>query len=501
MASSENDRAGAPLTRRQMRERAASQETAQDAGPTNAGQQQVAPLSRRAMREHSLDQDARESVAQRPAAAVQRPAQGGQAAAAPAPQRPAGPAAPAQRPAAGRPQQAPQPTQAPQARPSVMPAAGAPAPGAPVRPPVQRPAAAEAPAPRGVRAPVQQRQAPVAAPQPQQQRPLPQRPVEPPSRSAQAAARTQAERAAAQARPQQAPVVAPPPVTGAVRRIDGTGRLTPAVAVSSGGVPVVEPDPRAASGQPSRVGVRDAVAKAQQNTAPRVYPAGTTPYPAEPNQPSRLSSQTARPAGRATPAPYGSVAPAAQVPARQAPVQQAPAQARAQQGWAPAAAGQPAAGAGQQAAPGPQFAPVQAATPGHQPAPAQPAAPAQPSAVGYSAAAPLPASFQPAAGSDDEPGVPSWDAVLGGGSSQPVADASPFSPVAAPEQPGEEIDEEPVTNDSWLGYTPFHYVILVVIGLVLGFVCWQLLSATSDSAAKAAPAMAAVVQGASPGSA
>ena len=66
---------------------------------------------------------------------------------------------------------------------------------------------------------------------------------------------------------------------------------------------------------------------------------------------------------------------------------------------------------------------------------------------------------------------------------------------------GEEIDEEPVTNDSWLGYTPFHYVILVVIGLVLGFVCWQLLSATSDSAAKAAPAGVAVVQGASPGSA
>ncbi len=97
--------------------------------------------------------------------------------------------------------------------------------------------------------------------------------------------------------------------------------------------------------------------------------------------------------------------------------------------------------------------------------------------------------------------MPSWDAVLGGGGEQPVADASPFSPVAAPEQPGEEIDEEPVSSDSWLGYTPFHYVILVVIGLVLGFVCWQLLSATSDSGAEAARAVVAVVQGPSPDSA
>ncbi len=97
--------------------------------------------------------------------------------------------------------------------------------------------------------------------------------------------------------------------------------------------------------------------------------------------------------------------------------------------------------------------------------------------------------------------MPSWDAVLGGGGEQPVADASPFSPVVGPEQPGEEIDEEPATNDSWLGYTPFHYVILVVIGLVLGFVCWQLLSATSDSAAQAAQALVAVVQGVSPGGA
>ena len=97
--------------------------------------------------------------------------------------------------------------------------------------------------------------------------------------------------------------------------------------------------------------------------------------------------------------------------------------------------------------------------------------------------------------------MPSWDAVLGGGSSQPVAEASPFSPVASPEQPVEEAAEEPVSSDSWLGYTPFHYVILVVIGLVLGFVCWQLLSATSDSGAEAARAVVAVVQGASPGSA
>ena len=44
-------------------------------------------------------------------------------------------------------------------------------------------------------------------------------------------------------------------------------------------------------------------------------------------------------------------------------------------------------------------------------------------------------------------------------------------------------------------------VYLVVIGLVLGFVCWQLLSATSDSGAEAARAVVAVVQGPSPDSA
>jgi len=471
MASSENDRAGVPLTRRQMRERAMSQEPSQAGASEGAGQHEAAPLSRRAMREHSLDQDARESVGPRPAPAP-RPS------AAPAPQgpgRPAAPATPAQRPAATRPQQGTparpqQATHAPVGRPGAVPPGGAQTP-----PSLQRPAAATAPPQQGVRAPLEPRQTPTRAPQ--QQSRLPQRPVEPPSRTAQTAARAQADRAAAQARQSQAPVVAPPPVTGAVRRIDESGRLTPAVAVSSDGVPAVEPDPRLASAQPNRVGVRDAVAKAQENTAPRVYPAGTTPYPAEPNQPSRLNSQPARPSAPRTPVPHGSAPHGSAAPTVQAPHQQAPAQ-----GWSPMAAGQAPAGAG-------QGAPL-----GQQPAPARPSESVQPQPT-----APAPRSFAPAAEPQAETGVPSWDAVLGGGAEPPVADASPFSPVASPEQPVEETADEPVSSDSWLGYTPFHYVILVVIGLVLGFVCWQLLSATSDSGAEAAQAVVAVVQGPSPG--
>lgn len=459
MASSENDRAGAPLTRRQLRERAMNQEAARSqaqpaaaAGPSNV----PTPSSRREMRQHDLDHEVRASAAQpRPAAGQPAPARRPQnTQAAPRPQRPQAQAAQSGAPdaAPGRPVAAPQ---QPGVRPSAAPGqAYQPSPQRSSQQPVARQPTRQQPGgqqPGGQQsAPRQPSPRPVTAPPPQQRpsaQALPQRFVEPPSRAAQSMARAQELRAASEGRSVQPPVVAPPAVTGAVRRIDETGRLTPAVSVAADAIPVVEPEPRAPAAQPdagpNRIGVRDAVAKARASTAPRVYPAGVTPFPAEPNQPSRLGMQ-----------PGGSVR--ARIPA---PHQEAH----------PSAAGAPAA----QGSP-----------------PPDPAVPAW----SHTAA-------EVAAPQAESASVPSWDSVLGarpadlpGSEGGVFADAEPIGSA-------EELPAAPASDDSWLGYTPFHYVILVVIGLVLGFVCWQLLSASSDGGAQAAQAVFAVVQGAAPGSA
>lgn len=300
-------------------------------------------------------------------------------------------------------------------------------------------------------------------------------------RSAQAAARTQAERAAAQARPQQAPGCASAcDRCGAAHRRDRPPRLrSPSPLTASRSSSRI---PRAASGQPSRVGVRgrrrEGAAGTPRRASTRQGPRPTRRSPT--NRPVSRGSQTARPAGRgdARAVRVCRASPLRFLPGRH-PSSRRLLRRAPSRGWARPQPGSLQPERGSRPRPVRSSRRSRPRRPGTSPLLLQPAAPAQPSAVGYSAAAPLPASFQPAAGSDDEPGVFAWDAVPGGEARSPRRRRVAVLPVAAPEQPGEEIDEEPVTNDSWLGYTPFHYVILVVIGLVLGFVCWQAFSATS----------------------
>ncbi|GHG50429.1 hypothetical protein GCM10011331_13080 [Flavimobilis marinus] len=260
------------------------------------------------------------------------------------------------------------------------------------------------------------------------------------------------------ARRQQAPVVAPPASTGAIRSVDATGQITAArpVRMPTDQIPAIAPDdaqsrPQAEpQGPPQRVGVREGAARAMSEAQPRVYPGGATP----PNP--------AVPEGQRTPlasAPWPQSAPGAA-----------------------GALGAPAAPSGWR----PDTAPAQPV------APQQPAQPAQPVSWNAGGQAQWPAinpqapsapSEQPTElhaavqGDADEPDVPfapAWPRL--GLAAQPAA-TSPVRDV--PEDDGTDEDD---AEESWLTYTPLQYLILVVVGLVLGAIVWQLMSASGETA-------------------
>ncbi len=493
---SANESTSAPLTRRQLRELALAQEREMERLHARA-EHKNAPSS---SGEATADRPTAERASARPFA----PERAQQAERSPEVAKPAAPARP--------PVQAPVVPERP--APVERPAAAA-RPAAAERPaPTERPAATERPAlperavPRPAptarvawtpTGPATSTSSPTGAvpavpsPEPADV-PVPQR-----SRSAEAAAaraaavpppshgavRSSAADAWA-ARRQQAPVVAPPASTGAIRSVDETGQITPArpVRMPTDQIPAIAPDDAPSrpqpEGPPQRVGVREGAARAMSEAQPRVYPAGATP----PNP--------AVPEGQRTPlasAPWPQSAPGGPGAAGVA----APGVAGAAAGTAAAAGAFGAAHAPAPTAPAapsgwrPDTAPAQPV------APQQPAQPAQPVSWNASGQAQWPAMNQqaPSAPSEqptqlhaavpsdaDEPEVPfapAWPSL--GLAAQPAA--SPGAVRDVPEDDGLDEDE---AEESWLTYTPLQYLILVVVGLVLGAIVWQLMSASGETA-------------------
>lgn len=109
-----------------------------------------------------------------------------------------------------------------------------------------------------------------------------------------------------------------------------------------------------------------------------------------------------------------------------------------------------------------------------------------------------PQSFVPRAEGEDE-AVPQWAAV--GGSAQQGQQQGVFAPVGTPPRAvaDDDVDEDP---DSWRRYTPLQYLVLIVLGLILGGVVWQLLNSGTDSAGAQTASAGVVVEqaDAAPGS-
>lgn len=430
--------AGAPLTRRQMRE-AAEREERQRAAQAEAQE--------RASRTQAQAPDG-PARAQQPAAP--RPAAGP----APAAQRQAPVAAPAQ-PQGRATAQHP-------ARPGSYPGAG------------RVPSMTDA---RPTPGP-----APTGASQPQTGAPLPQRAPAQGGRPADVGA---VRRAAMQVpdvepapRSRPAPTVVPPAVTGAIRTVDDTGRITPVVPVDQAGRPAAHSVPprgaQPAAQAPARMGVRDAVAQASVRTPSPVNPSGgVTPQSAAPVQQQRTSLASAPSA----PSAWGPI----EDRAHSAPDAYAP--------FAPTAAAQPGAFTSQ-----PPHAGTHATT--GQPMPWGPV-----TGAGTPAAAPQAApSFAPAAGG---PGA----AVAAGGPGTPVGgpgapgEDAPIVPVWGQvlgeptfDEPGDATGDAPANEqDAVLALSWPQIIILVAVGLLLGVLVWLLLeSRTPDSSAQASADVATV---------
>ncbi len=295
------------------------------------------------------------------------------------------------------------------------------------------------------------------------------------------------------------PAVQPPAATGAIRALDQTGQLTPVRRVSmtsnqgqgqgqgqgQASVPRMVPSPAqpiqsAPGGDFSRVGVRESLAQVQAEATPRVYPgSGVTPKPAVPTgQRTALSSN---------PATENVWAQVSQGAPRQAPAAVAPVSPTA-----PANAPASAAATSWSASGWQPVAPAQAAA-------STPSAVTSRSASAPAAAAPVASAsgVASAEGAQDYgPGVPAWGAVSG---AEPNAGAPNFgpAPVAPPQadprnfDADDDFDDE---SDSWLKYTPLQFLVLIVLGLVLGGLVWQLLNATGSSSANEAQAATSQVQ-------
>jgi len=252
-----------------------------------------------------------------------------------------------------------------------------------------------------------------------------------------------------------APVVRPPSMTGGMRGVDQTGRLTPIqetvehVAIRpnqgppAGMTPPVRQSMRAPSAAPSPFEAAASRPMPAPQSAPAVPPAAPVPSPFPPSQaaaPARESvssriqpSETPRAA--ATPAPAQPTLPW-------------------QQATAPAA-------------PAPAPAPIQA--------PAAEAAPALPwETVTAGSAAPPPSPF----------GAPTVHEAQDG---SPFPSAGGARPAAAGRRAtDDELDED--ERPPGHAYTWLHYLILIAVAFVLGLLIWQmLLKGSSAEAAAATP--------------
>lgn len=476
--------AGAPLTRRQMREIAEREERQRAA---------QAEAQERASRTQAQAPDgptpARQPAAPQGAAPSHHvPGRGAHGAGSPPMRQRAQQAAP-QRPA----------PQAPAAQRSVPRPAAGPAPAAQRQAPVPAPAqpqgraTAQHPArpgshPGGGHVPsiTDARPAPGPVPtgasQPQHGASLPQRAPAQVGRPADAGA---ARRAAMQVpdvepapRSRPAPTVVPPAVTGAVRTVDHTGRITPVVPVDQAGRPAAYSAPprgaQPAAQAPARMGVRDAVAQASVGAPSPVNPSGgVTPQSAAPVQQQRTSLASAPSA----PSAWGPI----EDRAHSAPGAYAP--------FAPTAAAQPGAftsqppHVGTHATTG-QPMPWGPVTGAGTPAAAPQAAPSFAPAVGgpnaaVAAGGPSGPVGGPGALGEDAPIVPAWGQVLGA----PTVD-----------EPDDALDDAPANEqDAVLGLSWPQIIILVAVGLLLGVLVWLLLeSRTPDGSAQASADVATV---------
>lgn len=291
------------------------------------------------------------------------------------------------------------------------------------------------------------------------------------------------------------PAVQPPAATGAIRALDETGQLTPVrrVTVATGKsatpahqVPGLEPAQKLQQARqrqpaaPNRVGVRESLAQVEAAESPRVYPqSGATPTPAMPTgQHTPLASG---------PAAIGAWAPVSNSPDEQVAAQNSPA-ARGEAGSASSGRGLPA-----------PVAVTAVPTDSWSAGSWQPvtAAQQQEQTTGPSPQSAASSSATSAAETEhDPPAIPQWGSVLSGSAERnsTLNAAQNFgpAPVVPPrEEPADNEEEEP---GGWLRYTPLQFLVLIVLGLVLGGLVWQLLNVTSGPEAEQAQSAPSQVQ-------
>ncbi|MFF3063079.1 hypothetical protein ACFVQ3_00855 [Oerskovia sp. NPDC057915] len=244
----------------------------------------------------------------------------------------------------------------------------------------------------------------------------------------------------------QAPVVRPPSMTGGMRGVDETGRLTPiqetaervAIRPAQSPPPGMTPPVRQSMRAPS--------------TAPS--PFATQPRPAAPEPAPQSAPSPFPPAQQSSPFPPARESVASRTPAPETPRAAAtPAPAPASLPWEQSAP----SGLAQQA---PE--PARAALPWETQAPAQPQAPASPFPGASSAASPGPDESSPF----------------------PVAGGTRQSPAArgADDDEDDEVHERPPGH----AYTWLHYLILIAVAFVLGLLIWKLLLGEGPSIAEPA---------------
>ena len=321
----------------------------------------------------------------------------------------------------------------------------------PMRAPQTQPSVPSASSPMAAQAPQARAQVPAEPPVVLSRRELRER--------AAALANTQSAAPSRVAASRPVPVVQPPAVTGAIRALDETGQLTPVrpvsaarsePAISTDRIPGVEPEQNAKPAAPvrvaraeaaapvastaspaaedetpgfSRVGVRESIAQVQAQSEPRVYPhAGATP-------------------GSAT--PLGQRTPLSTMP-------------------------------GAAAATAATWAPVSASTAPVTPAATAPIAPAAQAEVATQEVR----AQERADEASDEAVIPQWGTVLGADDPAQEQQGFGFAPVPVAREQDYDDDDD---SENWLRYTPLQYLVLIVLGLILGGLVWQLLNSTSQS--------------------
>lgn len=250
----------------------------------------------------------------------------------------------------------------------------------------------------------------------------------------------------------QAPVVRPPSMTGGMRGVDETGRLTPIQETAERVAIRPAQSPPPGMNPPVRQSMR------APSTAPS--PFATPTRPAAPEQAPQSAPSPFPSAQQSSPFPPAQATPARESVASRTPAPDTP---RAAATPAPAPAPLPweqsaPSGLAQQPAE-----PARAALPWETQSPVTPAQPASP-------ASPFPgASSDGGQGTDED-------------SPFPAAAGARQSPTArgAEGDEDDEVDERPPGH----AYTWLHYLILIAVAFVLGLLIWQLLLGKGASVAE-----------------